>query len=660
MVSEQIIEVDPFLKPYVSDIQLRNRNYEETKDRLLQNEESLADFANGHHYFGFQKQENGWVYREWAPNAEKIALIGEFNDWDRNSHFLRPIEQGIWEITLTEEDHLTHGSKVRIEITTGEDVFERIPTYCRRVVQKEESIDFDGVVWSPSEPFEWTDGNFKRNQEEPVLIYESHVGMAGIKEGISTFTEYIETVLPRVKKLGYNTIQLMAIAEHPYYGSFGYQVSNFFAVSSKFGTPEELKLLIDAAHNMGISVLLDIVHSHAATNVVEGLAAFDGTEGQFFHTGERGTHPEWGSKLFNYGKTEVIHFLLSNIKYWLEEYHFDGFRFDAVTSMLYHHHGLGVSFDHYDKYFSMATDTEAVTYLQLASEVAKEVDPNCLLIAEDMSGMPGMCLPVAIGGIGFDYRLGMGIPDFWINTLKNVSDYDWDLGGIWHELAQRRPQEKVIGYCESHDQALVGDKTIMFRLADQEMYWKMDVFSQSDSIDRAVALHKMIRLITCTCAGEGYLNFMGNEFGHPEWIDFPSEDNGWSYSHARRRWDLADDTNLRYRFLQCLDQEMIQFVKESQLLNKTSQLLYHHEDNKLLAYKKDDFLFVFNFHPVERQTVEFGTNDFSRAEVVLHSEWQKFGGYLDEKNDENHLVVDNNHRISIPINRRSVVVYKIS
>lgn len=655
-MKEKILEVDPYLEPYLADIQLRNKKYQETKQRLVKKGDTLSDFANGHLYYGFHRTADGWVYREWAPNAQRIALIGDFNDWNRKSHQLKPIENGVWEIHLTEKDHLEHGSFVRIEITTEREIFERIPTYCRRVVQKEGSIDFNGVVWAPEESFQWQDQDFKQ-KDEPLLIYESHVGMAGVKEGISSFTDYIEIVLPRVQKLGYNTIQLMAIAEHPYYGSFGYQVSNFFAVSSKFGTPEELKRLIDTAHQMGISVLLDIVHSHAATNVVEGIAAFDGTEYQYFHSGEKGIHPEWGSKLFDYGKTEVIHFLLSNVKYWLEEYHFDGFRFDAVTSMLYHHHGLGISFDNYDKYFSMDTDTDAVTYLQLAADLAKEVNPNSILIAEDMSGMPGMCLPIEIGGIGFDYRLGMGVPDFWIKTLKSNTDYDWSLGTIWHELTQRRPQEKVVGYCESHDQALVGDKTIMFRLADQDMYWNMDVFSESDNIDRAIALHKMIRLITCSCAGEGYLNFMGNEFGHPEWIDFPSLDNNWSYSHARRRWDLADDTNLRYRFLQNCDEAMVHLVKENDLLSQPSELIYHHEDNKLLAYKKGNFVFVYNFHPVESFDVPLSVGS-DQAELVLHSQWQNFGGYEEEHPHKVDLSTEPNWQL--PIHRRTVQVYQIS
>lgn len=551
-IENRMVDIDLYLYPYTVDIETRIENLKQMKARLLIKESSLSSFANGHLYFGFHRQGGGWCFREWAPGAQAVALIGDFNGWNRESHRLKQLENGVWEIFVSTPQTMPHGSKVKIELITNGKKFDRIPTYCKRAIQDPITKAFDGQIWCPEQAFQWSDENFQTAPNKQLFIYECHIGMSGLKEGISTFAEFTDCILPRVQHLGYNAIQLMAIAEHPYYGSYGYQVSNFFAVSSRFGTPEELKRLIDTAHRMGIAVFLDLVHSHASKNVLEGLGAFDGTDYQFFHCGNRGNHPAWGTKLFDYKKPEVVHFLLSNIKYWLNEYHFDGFRFDGVTSMLYQDHGLGEPFDSYQKYFSLNTDSDAITYLQLAAELAKEVKPNCVLIAEDMSGMPGMCLPVSIGGLGFDYRLGMGMPDFWIRILQK-RDEEWDLGTLWHELTQRRPQEKVIGYSESHDQALVGDKTIMFRLADKEMYWHMNILSQNDVIDRAMALHKMIRLITCTCAGEGYLNFMGNEFGHPEWIDFPREGNGWSYAHARRRWDLADDPNLRYQFLQNFD-----------------------------------------------------------------------------------------------------------
>ena len=649
----KILNIDPYLRPYEKDIDLRMDNYEKFKDKLLgapgSSRPTLSAFANGHLYFGFHKsiEHNGWYFREWAQNADEIFLIGEFNGWNRSSHKLnKTATPGVWEIFIPGLDSLPHGSKVKIQIKAGGKTFDRIPSYCKRVEQNLKTFEFFGQVWdSEYNKYDWKIKKFNAKKIKTPLIYESHVGMCSEEEKVAGFKDYIEIVLPRVKKLGYNTIQLMAIMEHPYYGSFGYQVSNFFAVSSRFGTPEELKELIDAAHKMGIAVLLDLVHSHAAPNVAEGLAKFDGTEFQFFHAGSKGSHPAWGTKLFDYGKPEVVHFLLSNLKFWLEEYRFDGFRFDGITSMLYHDHGLGEAFDSYKKYFSGNTDTQSVTYLQLAAELCKEVRPDCILIAEDMSGMPGMCLPVKYGGIGFDYRLGMGTPDFWIKSLKTKQDEEWHMGHMFWELTQRRPKEKVIGYCESHDQALVGDKTIMFWLADKEMYWRMDKNSQSLIIDRAVALHKMIRLVTCMCAGEGYLNFMGNEFGHPEWIDFPGPQNNDSYHYARRLWRLADDENLKYIWLQNFDKAMIELANKNDLLKYPSKSFYIDEKKKFLAFTKNNLLFTFNFHVSESYDFtkfmkKSMKNQQEKYIKILDTAWEDFGGWKnpgDEKSAESFV-----------------------
>ena len=475
-------------------------------------------------------------------------------------------------------------------------------------------------------PFNWTDKNFKR--EETPFIYECHIGMAQEEGSVGTYKQFTQNVLPRIKELGYNTIQIMAIMEHPYYGSFGYQVSNFFAASSRYGNSCDLKELINTAHSMGIAVLLDVVHSHAVSNTNEGLNEFDGTVYQFFHIGGRGDHSAWGTKLFNYGKNEVLHFLLSNLRYWMETFHFDGFRFDGVTSMLYHDHGLGSAFTDYSMYFSMNTDTEAVTYLQLANELIHEINPNALTIAEDMSGMPGMCVPLKDGGIGFDYRLSMGLPDLWIKLIKEYSDENWDMAKLWYELISRREAEKAIGYCESHDQALVGDKTIMFRLCDAEMYTAMNKESQSAIIDRGIALHKMIRLITASCAGEGYLNFMGNEFGHPEWIDFPREGNGWSYHYCRRQWSLADKDYLRYKGLNEFDKAMISLLKDNSLLSEKPVNRWLHQDDKIIIYTKGDFVFVFNFHPEKSFEGYFvPVENEGEYKVILSSDEEKFGGF---------------------------------
>lgn len=624
----RILDIDPYLSPYEGDLKLRMDNYTHKKEELVGKRGRLSAFANGHNYFGFHRSRTGWVYREWAPAAEAMYLTGDFNNWDGRSHAMTALENGVWEIEIKGKNTLKQGQKIQAVVLHNGVELRRIPTYATRVVQDPDTLLWCAELEDTMKAYPWTDGEFV--PDKTPFIYECHIGMAQEKNGIGSYEEFKNQTLPRIKELGYNTIQIMAIMEHPYYGSFGYQVSNFFAASSKYGRSEELKDLINSAHEMGIAVLLDVVHSHAVKNTNEGLNEFDGTTYQFFHTGERGHHKEWDTKLFNYGKNEVLHFLLSNLKYWMEVFHFDGFRFDGVTSMLYRDHGMGSAFGNYDMYFSMNTDTEAVTYLQLANELIHQMNPNAITVAEDMSGMPGMCIPIKDGGIGFDYRLSMGMPDLWIKTIKNCKDEDWDMNKIWYELIGRRPMEKNIGYCESHDQALVGDKTIMFRLCDAEMYTAMNKFGGSITVDRGIALHKMIRLLTASLAGEGYLNFMGNEFGHPEWIDFPREGNGWSYHYCRRQWSLVDNDELRYMELNDFDKAMVKLLKENELLNKQPVSRWIHQEDKILVYTKEDYLFVFNFHPsksFEGYFLPVGNEGAGRYQIVLSTDDSTFGGF---------------------------------
>ena len=615
-----ILDYDPYLEPFKEDLSLRLFEFARTKKRLLGTDGSLVDFANGYKYFGFQQESKHWTFREWAPNAKRAWLVGDFNNWENNFE-LKQAYGGTWEISIP--GMLPVGSKVKVKLLlpSGETVY-RVPSYIMFAVPNERH-ELDGVIVQPK--YDWK--NKAPQLKEAPLIYEAHIGISTEEYKINSYKEFTRDVLPRIKKAGYNTIQLMAIMEHPLYASFGYQVSNFFAISSRFGQPEDLMELIDQAHGIGLRVLLDVVHSHAVKNIEDGLNYFDGPENQYFHEGERGNHPAWKTKLFNYGKDEVIHFLLSNLKFWLDTYHFDGFRFDGVTSMLYHDHGLGTAFTDYSKYFSLNTDIEAVTYLMLANELTHLFNPSATTIAEDMSAMPGMALPISSGGIGFDYRLSMGIPDFWIKQLKEKSDNSLDLLSLWWELTTRRPGEKNIGYSESHDQALVGDKTIMMWLADEEIYWKMDLNNQSLKIDRAIALHKLIRLITFSLAGEGYLNFMGNEFGHPEWLDFPRQENHDDFQHARRQWSLADNKDLRFQYLLAFDQAMINLERHYKFLESPEpvQQLWIKNSDKLLAYKKGQLLFVFNFHPSYEQELQLQFPE--KPELIFDSDDQKFGGF---------------------------------
>ena len=630
----KIIENDPWLSPYQAAIEGRHKHALWRENELTGGKISLVDFASGYLYYGLQRTVDGWVFREWAPNATEIFLIGDFSGWKEEDRFRlqRINDAGDWELHIT-NGMISHGQHYKMRVKWNGGQGDRIPAWCRRVVQDNSSKIFSAQVWNPDSEFVFRHKDFKPKQD-PLLIYECHVGMAQEREGVGTYIEFKNNVLPRVKEDGYNCIQVMAIQEHPYYGSFGYHVSSFFAPSSRFGTPEELKDLIDTAHGMGISVIMDLVHSHSVKNEYEGLGNLAGDPNQYFLPGDRHEHSAWGSLCFDYGKTQVLHYLLSNCKYWLDEFHFDGYRFDGVTSMLYYSHGLGEAFCNYDDYFNGHQDDDAICYLMLANRLIHQFNPKAITIAEEVSGMPGLAAPFDDGGYGFDYRLAMNIPDYWIKTIKEKKDEDWSMAGIFWEVTNRRKDEKTISYVESHDQALVGDKTVIFRLVDADMYWHFTKDGGNDVTARGIALHKMIRLVTASTINGGYLNFMGNEFGHPEWIDFPREGNGWSHKYARRQWSLIDNRQLAYSWLGDFDRALMKLIGSVRnFQNKDVVEYWHNDGDQVLAFGRGDLVFVFNFNP----TRSFSDYGFlvprGSYKTVLDSDSIEFGGYgrVDDK-----------------------------
>ncbi len=635
-----LVRVDSWLAPFTDAIRERIRRANETLASFGDSGGLTGDISTGHRYFGFNRGESvgepGVWYREWAPGAQSLHLIGDFNQWDRDAHPLVRDEYGTWSLFASDTagaTRIAHDAPVKVHVVGADGSRrDRIPAYARRVVSDLRTHDFTARVWLPESAgagYSFRNATPSRPDGQGLRIYEAHVGMAQEAGKIGSFDEFRTAVLPRIAALGYNAVQLMAIQEHPYYASFGYHVSSFFAVSSRFGTPESLKRLIDEAHGLGIMVFLDLVHSHAVKNINEGLNRFDGTDDQYFHAGERGQHPAWDSLLFDYGKYEVRRFLLSNVRFWLEEFRFDGFRFDGVTSMLYHDHGLIAPFASYADYFPPRTEEDAVLYLQLANELAHVVRPGVITIAEDVSGMAGIARPVSEGGVGFDYRLAMGIPDFWVKLVKERRDEDWDIGEIYRTLVNRRWSEKHIGYVESHDQALVGDKTLAFRLMDAEMYRNMGRESKSLVIDRGIALLKLIRLATFALAGEGYLNFMGNEFGHPEWVDFPREGNQNSFGHARRQWSLADRDDLRYGGLQNFDAALQLLDAHFNLLpDPLIEQLALNEGDKVLVFRRGPLVFAMNFHPTESFAgYRIPVPDPGDYMLILDTDREAFGGF---------------------------------
>ncbi|MCL2501774.1 MAG: alpha amylase C-terminal domain-containing protein [Bacteroidales bacterium] len=650
-------ENDPWLEPYQKVIRRRHEQSVLTM-RELAGMKPLSSASDNHLFYGVHRTKRGWVLREWAPHAKALYLIYEANGWARKPEFaFSPVGQGNWELNLPSKA-LSHGMLYKWYIEWEGGGGERLPAYARRCVQDAQTLIFSAQVWEPPKAYRW---RFKAPPKPKYpLIYEAHIGMGGEEPRVHTFNEFREVVLPRIVALGYNTLQLMAIQEHPYYGSFGYQVSNFFAVSSRFGTPDELKALIDEAHKYKIAVLLDIVHSHAVKNEVEGLSRFDGATDLYFHAGERGEHPAWSSRCFNYGKNEVLRFLLSNCKFWMEEYRFDGFRFDGVTSMMYYDHGLGRDFGSYDSYFDGSQDEDAIIYLTLANRLVRERNAQAFTIAEDVSGMPGLAAPFLDGGMGFDFRLSMGVADLWIKWLKERPDESWDMGELFHELTNKRADERTISYSESHDQAMVGDKTLIFRMIDAKMYDSMDILSRDLEVDRGIALHKVIRLLTLAAAGDGYLTFMGNEFGHPEWIDFPREGNAWSYAYARRQWSLADHPDLKYKGLEAFDAAMIRLAREESLFSAPPRIVVQDNASKVLIFTRGHLLFVFNVHPQHSYSgYSFGV-DAGKYRICLDSDASTFGGFSRNNADIEHFTIwqapDN--KLSLYLPARTAMVLK--
>ena len=667
----KIVKDDPWLEPVEGELEYRRKLYLDALKEIEEASESIADYADGYLYFGFQRDEeaHGWWFREWLPGAWEVFLFGDFNGWERRSLPLARGADGVWSIFLYDGDWgrgLKHGSLYKILVHGENGWHERIPAYARRVVQDDATKNFTAQFWNP-EPFDWTGDCFDIGNLPTLYIYESHVGMAVEQERVGSYAEFARDVLPRIKRAGYNTVQLMGVAEHPYYGSFGYHVSSFFAPSSRFGTPEELKALIRSAHALDLAVVMDLVHAHYVKNLNEGLNGLDGTDCQYSPSGEEGYQPYWDSKLFDYGKPQVRHFLLSNIKYWLDEFRFDGFRFDGVTSMIYRHHGY-TEFDSRGKYFGPDVNRAALTYLTLANTLVHEVRPSAVTIAEDVSGMPGMCIPVGDGGVGFDYRLGMAVPDFWIRMLKDVPDEDWNIWDIWNILTDRLPVVRTVAYAESHDQAMVGDQTIAFRLMDKEMYTGMACGVRNIVVERGIALHKMIRLVTIALGGQAYLNFMGNEFGHPEWIDFPREGNGLSYRYARRQWSHADDAGLRYAQLGLFDRDMLDMVERNGIMR--SGYAYNHLMDtaaKTMVFSHGCVLFVFNWHPsLSIADYIVPVPEAGRYRIILSTDDLRYGGQGRNDRSVAHFsfpVTDDEgvtrHYIKVYNICRTAVVYKI-
>ena len=623
------------MKPFEINIKKRVLEYKKILNEIIKNEKSLENFSKSYEFMGISLLPNGDIkYREYAPGAKGISIFGEFNNWNKEQYWAQKDKFGYWEVIVPNENgapKIQHGQIVKINVVLEDgNWMERNPIWSHYLIQNKENMILENIFWNPEIKYKWKYPEKHMKKPNSLRIYEVHIGLSSFDPKINTYKEFAEDILPRVKKMGYTAIQFMAIMEHADYASFGYHVNYLFAISSRFGTPEEFMYLIDKCHENGLYVIMDIIHSHASSNVNDGFNYWDGTDHLYFHGGDLGKHVQWDSKLYNYSSYETLRLLLSNCSYYINEYRIDGFRFDCVTSMLYTHHGIDYTFTgNYQEYFGEYFNEESAVYLMLANILIHKLNPEALTIAEDFSGMPGLCRPVNEGGYGFDYKMHMKICDKWKNFLMDIKDEEWNIGNILYTLTNRRYNENHISYAESHDQSFIGNYSLSSLLLSSERFWNMSKKSpETIVIDRGICLFKMIRLLTFALGGEGSLNFMGNEFACPDSLDFPKKENRFSYSHCRRRWDLCDNEELRYQFLYKWEvimnklEEIFNFIR-----SKDQYISTKHEEDKVIVFEKGDLLFVFNFHPIKSfEGYQIGTKWGSKHKIILDSDEERFMG----------------------------------
>ncbi|KAH9651980.1 SBE3 [Citrus sinensis] len=536
---------------------------------------------------------------------------------------------------------IPHGSKYRVYFNTPDGPLERIPAWATYVQPDADGKEAFAIHWEPSPEFAYKWRNTRPKVPKSLRIYECHVGISGSKPKISSFNEFTEKVLPHVKEAGYNVIQLFGVVEHKDYFTVGYRVTNLYAVSSRYGTPDDFKRLVDEAHGLGLLVFLDIVHSYSAADQMVGLSQFDGSNDCYFHTaqiiffcvvlyyahmipGKRGFHKYWGTRMFKYDDLDVLHFLLSNLNWWVVEYQIDGFQFHSLSSMIYTHNGFASLTGDLEEYCNQYVDKDALLYLILANEILHALHPNIITIAEDATYYPGLCEPTTQGGLGFDYFLNLSASEMWLSFLENTPDHEWSMSKIVSTLVGNgQYSDKMIMYAENHNQSISGGQSFAEILFGEISEHSPDT---NNLLLRGCSLHKMIRLITFTIGGHAYLNFMGNEFGHPKRVEFPMPSNNFSFSLANRHWDLL--ANRLHSNLYSFDQELMKLDENAKVLLRGSPSVHHVNDAKMvICYMRGPLVFIFNFHPTDSyEDYSVGVEEAGEYQIILNTDESKFGG----------------------------------
>ena len=589
----------------------------------------LSDFdlhllSEGTHYRAWEKLGShrqaidgvdGVHFAVWAPNAHRVSVIGDFNRWDGRTHVMRRlVPSGIWEVFVP---GLTDGACYKFEIRTPEGhLLRKADPYARRF---EVPPNTASIIWTEGQ-YAWADTDWMRDRaahdgwmQRPMSVYEVHLGswrrVPSDDNRPLTYREMADTLVPYARDLGFTHIELMPVMEHPYAPSWGYQVIGFFAPTSRFGTPDDFRYLVDECHRHGLGVILDWVPGHFPTDE-HGLARFDGTALYEHADPRKGFHQDWGTLIFNYGRNEVRTFLLSNALYWLEQFHIDGLRVDAVASMLYLDYsrkpGEWVPNEHGGR-----ENLEAVSFLQQLNTITHGQAPGTITVAEESTSWPAVSRPTYVGGLGFSYKWNMG----WMHDMLEFVEQDpvhrrWHHGKVTFSMLYAFTENFVLPF--SHDEVVHGKRSMLDKMPGDR--WQK---------------HATLRALYGYMFGHPgkKLMFMGGEIG--QWREWTADES--------LDWHLLDDP---------LHQGLQHWVRDLNHLYQREPSLHevdfagagfrwidcNDSDNSVIslvryAKDRDDFtVMAVNFTPVPRPGYRIGVPAGGWYHELLNSDAAAYGG----------------------------------
>ena len=578
-------------------------------------DDDLYLWNEGTHYTSYEKmgahpQGNGTQFAVWAPNAYRVSVMGDFNGWTPDANVLEKRDGGIWEGFVA---GASPGDKYKYRIQANYTEYDRTDPFAFRMEAPAQNT-YEGLsaIITDLDEYDWQDGDWMETREGPgsldgpLSIYEVHLGSWMHEEpGQSLgYREIAEPLADHVEELGFTHVEFMPLAEHPYYGSWGYQVLGYYAPTFRYGSPDDLKFLIDTLHERGIGVIMDWVPGHFATDP-QGLSYFDGSH--LFEYGDplMRSHPDWGTNVFDFGKPGVRSFLISNALFWLDEYHVDGLRVDAVASMLYRDYSR--EGDWSPNIHGGRENLEAISLLQDTNERVYEEFPEALMLAEESTAWPGVSTPVDYGGLGFLYKWNMGwMHDTLDYVEKEPVHRQYHHGELTWTLSWAFSENYTLPL--SHDEVVHGKESLWGKMP-------------GDDWQKAANL----RLLYAQQFGHPgkKLLFMGAEFG---------QYHEWNHDQELEWWLTEND--LHAGIQQWLGDLNHLYTEHPALWNDEEDgfewISYDDRENSVLAYLRrngdEELLFLLNFTPVVRSDYRIGMPEPGRYGVRLNSDAEVYEG----------------------------------